>query len=170
MQIYVLRSEMWTSVPLRQAFSFFEDPYNLAKITPQWLNFQVTSPQKVEMRKGTEIEYTIRWMNLPIHWKTIILEYQPPNLFTDEQAKGPYSLWRHTHNFERCETGTRVGDRVDYALPFGFVGRFAHCLIVRKQLLRIFRFRQEQIGKLLGGEVRQILQPTIHCNNSRETL
>jgi ligand-binding SRPBCC domain-containing protein len=161
MQIYVLRSEMWVSVPLRQAFSFFEDPHNLAKITPPWLNFRVTSPQKVEMRKGAEVEYTIQWMNLPIHWKTIILEYQAPNLFIDEQAKGPYSLWRHTHNFESSETGTRVGDRVEYALPFGLAGRFAHYLIVRKHLLQIFRFRQEQIGRLLGGEARQIMQPII---------
>lgn len=152
---------MWTSVPLSQAFTFFEDPYNLAKITPSWLNFQVTSQQRVEMRKGAEIEYTIRWVNLPIHWKTRILEYQAPDMFVDEQIEGPYSLWRHTHTFQCSESGTRVGDRVEYAVPFGLGGRFAHSLIVRRQLLQIFRFRQEQIARLLGGESRQTMPPQI---------
>jgi ligand-binding SRPBCC domain-containing protein len=152
---------MWTSRPLNQTFAFFEDPYNLAKITPPWLNFQVTSRPKVEIRKGAEIEYTIRWMSLPIHWKTLILEYKAPDRFVDEQAKGPYSVWRHTHTFEPAESGTRVGDQVEYALPFGLLGQFAHSLIVRRQVLEIFRFRQEQIGRLLGGETRQTLAPAV---------
>lgn len=51
------------------------------------------------MRKGAEIEYTIRWLGVPIHWKTLIEEYDPPCLFIDRRETGPYTLWRHRHTF-----------------------------------------------------------------------
>ena len=37
-----------------------------------------------------------------------------------------------------------------YRLPFGVVGRAAHALIVRRQLLEIFRYRRTVIGDNLG--------------------
>ena len=113
MAIHTLRCEMLTRRSLQETFAVFEDPYNLAKITPSWLSFQVTSPQRVEMRKGAEIEYKISWLGVPMHWKTIIREYEPPFLFIDEQAEGPYTLWRHRHTFQPCAEGTKVGDHVE---------------------------------------------------------
>jgi ligand-binding SRPBCC domain-containing protein len=161
MRIYRLHCEMLTKSSLEQTFAIFEDPYNLATITPRWLNFQVTSPNRVQMRKGAQIEYTIRWLGLPIRWKTIILEYDPPFLFVDEQEKGPYALWRHRHTFESTEHGTKVGDHVEYALPFGPLGTLAHSLVVRRQLLEIFDYRQQQLGKMLGRDTQQIVKPYI---------
>ncbi len=161
MRIYTLRCEMLTKSSLEQTFAIFEDPYNLAKITPRSLNFQVTSPNRVEMRKGAEIKYTIRWLGLQMHWKTIISEYEPPFLFVDVQAKGPYALWRHRHTFEPTEQGTKVGDHVEYSLPFGPLGRLAHSLLVRKQLLGIFNYRQEQLGKMLAHGARQTVKPYV---------
>lgn len=159
--IYTLRCEMLVRSSLQETFAIFEDPYNLAKITPGWLNFQVTSPYRVEMRKGAEVEYTISWMGLPVHWKTLILEYEPPFFFVDEQAKGPYALWRHRHTFEPSAAGTKVGDQVDYALPLGPLGQLAHAVIVRRQLLGIFEYRQQELGKLFGGNTQQIVAPYI---------
>ena len=119
MHIYTLRSEMLTECSLEETFEIFKNPYNLAKITPPWLNFRVVS-ERVEMRQGTEIEYGIRWLGVPMHWKSLISEYEPPYLFVDEQMKGPYKLWKHRHTFEETPQGTKVGDQVDYALPLGF--------------------------------------------------
>lgn len=161
MQLYTLRCEMLTRSSLQETFAVFEDPYNLAKITPESLKFRVTSSGRVQMRKGAEIEYTISWLGLPMHWKTLIREYEPPFFFVDEQAKGPYALWRHRHTFEPAENGTKVGDRVDYALPFGPLGEVAHALMVRKQLLGIFNYRQQQLGKLFGDNAVQTVKPYI---------
>lgn len=145
-------------------FRIFEDPYNLAKITPPWLNFQVTSREHVQMREGAEIDYVIRWLGLPMRWKTIIQAYDPPYLFIDEQAKGPYTLWRHHHTFRETSEGTLVGDHVDYLLPFGPLGQLAHALLVRWQLLAIFRYRQRALAHLLKGKTRQTLAPVIIRN------
>ncbi len=161
MRVYTLQCELLTDSSLDRTFSIFEDPYNLAKITPASLNFQVTSKERIQMRKGAEIEYTIRWLGLPMHWKALILEYEPPFLFVDEQAKGPYSLWRHRHTFTPTEKGVLVGDHVEYALPFGALGQLTHALSVRRQLEAIFRFRQQELGKMLGGHTTQTMQPVV---------
>jgi len=160
MQTYHLRCELITSCSLLETFEVFKDPANLAKITPNWLNFQVLT-KNVDMRKGAEIEYNIRWLGLPMHWRTLISAYDPPHDFVDEQAEGPYSLWRHHHTFEETAAGTKVGDHVEYALPLGVLGQIAHAVMVKRQLEAIFRFRQREIGNLLGGKTVEVSPPAI---------
>jgi ligand-binding SRPBCC domain-containing protein len=163
MQSYHLRCELIAECPLLETFDVFKNPRNLAKITPAWLNFQVLT-KDVAMRKGAEIEYNIRWLGLPMHWKTLISEYEPPYYFVDEQAEGPYAQWVHRHTFESTPTGTKVGDHVTYALPFGKLGEIAHSVMVKKQLEAIFRFRQREIGNLLGGKTVEVTVPVITAN------
>jgi ligand-binding SRPBCC domain-containing protein len=43
-----------------------------------------------------------------------------------------------------------VTDLVDYKLPFGILGKFAHWLFVDKQLKEIFEYRQQKLVELLG--------------------
>jgi ligand-binding SRPBCC domain-containing protein len=157
---FKLGAELWVSLSLRETFAFFEDPGNLAKITPPWLNFQMVSPEKVEMRAGAEIDYVIRWLGMPLRWRTLIREYQPPVFFSDEQIRGPYRLWLHQHTLQSEDGGTRVSDLVRYSLPLDPFSRVAHPL-VRKQLLQIFGFRQSRIGGLLKVPTREIVPPTI---------
>ena len=148
MRPYTLDTHMVAPVSVHEAFAVFENPYNLARITPPWLGFRVTSKEKVTMRQGVEIAYRIRWMGLPVRWKTVITEYAPPYSFVDEQAAGPYRLWRHRHTFQPLEHGTLVSDHVDYILPLGFLGRLAHRLLVRRQLERIFAFRGRALAAI----------------------
>lgn len=141
---------MTAPVPLATVFRLFEDPRNLEQITPPWLNFRILDPDRVAMRAGAEIDYIIRWLCVPLKWKTNITEYDPPHQFVDEQARGPYSLWHHEHTFEETPAGVIIRDRVDYRLPLGVFGRIAHALLVKRQLLEIFRYRQESIQRILA--------------------
>ena len=100
MKTYRLECSMSVPVSLREAFAFFENPDNLARITPAWLNFRITSPQPLQMRKGAEIDYQIRWLGVAFNWKTIITEYEPPFFFVDEQAAGPYRLLASPARFQ----------------------------------------------------------------------
>jgi len=152
---YRLECSMSVPVSLQEAFAFFENPHNLARITPPWLkltlNFRIASPERIQMRKGARIDYQIHWLGLPLKWTTVITEYEPPFFFVDEQAAGPYAYWRHRHDFKPTEYGTLVCDRVDYALPFGPLGRLAHRLAVRTQLQEIFDYRQNALAGILTG-------------------
>jgi ligand-binding SRPBCC domain-containing protein len=151
MKTYRLETRMTAPVPLREAFSFFESPYNLARITPPWLNLRITS-DAVRMRKGAVITYTIRWLGIPLRWKTEITVYDPPREFVDEQAAGPYAFWRHRHTFEEAgENATVVSDCVEYSLPFSMLGRLAHRAVVKRQLEGIFAYRQAALRQLWDG-------------------
>lgn len=146
--------------PLAEVFAVFEDPYNLIRITPPWLNLRVTNPERVTMRQGAEITYRIRWAGLPIGWKTLITRYEPPFSFVDEQVQGPYRLWRHHHSFTAQPEGVRVADHVEYRLPFGWVGKASHAIVVGEQLKSIFRYRQAALMQILGG-AKEIEEPAI---------
>ena len=141
---------MTVALPRADVFSFFEDARNLGRITPPWLKFRILNPESIRMRAGAEIDYAIGWMGLPMKWKTVIREYEPPHRFVDEQARGPYAYWRHEHTFEETAAGVEIRDRVDYRLPLGVLGRIAHVVMVRRQLAEIFRYRQEAIRRIFG--------------------
>ena len=123
---------------------------NLAKITPPWLKFTVRMDGPVEIRDGSLLDYTIRWMGVPIKWRTRIIDWTPPRQFIDIQLRGPYALWHHQHLFEASDAGVVCRDRVIYKLPVAPVAPLVHGLAVRKQLTEIFRYRRKVIANELG--------------------
>ncbi|HVT09655.1 MAG TPA: SRPBCC family protein [Polyangia bacterium] len=145
--MYLLERETIIPAPLEQVFPFFADARNLERITPDALKFRILTEGPIEMRAGAVIDYRLSLSGLPFRWRTIIEVWDPPHRFVDVQAKGPYKLWRHTHSFEPLPDGTtRMRDRVEYALPFGPLGRLVRRLFVGRQLDAIFAFRQKVIA------------------------
>ena len=158
--MYVLECEMVTPASLEETFAVFEDPYNLARITPPWMGFRIVT-QGLEMRVGALIDYELRWLGLPLRWKTEITAYEPPFYFVDEALSSPYRFWKHAHTFRRTDAGTVVGDRVEYDLPLGPLGKTAHAMVVGRQLRGIFSYRQRAIAELLGGGPADARAPSI---------
>lgn len=160
MKVFTLRCQMQAPVSMRDAFAVFEDPRNLAKITPPWLNFQLLNPEE-PMAKGALLNYRFRWMNVPLRWKTVISEYEAPFFFTDEMVSGPYSLWIHKHRFHPTEEGTLVTDEVDYALPLGVIGALTNKFVVANHLKEIFRYRQMSLNEIMCGGRAHWTDPVI---------
>ena len=147
MRVHVLEREQRLPVPPEEVFPFFEDAGNLEAITPPFLGFRVVTERPIDMRPGTLIEYRLRLHGVPVSWRTRIERFDPPHMFVDRQLSGPYRLWHHTHVFEPDgRGGTLMRDRVRYALPLGPLGAVAHMLFVRRDLRRIFDFRQETVA------------------------
>jgi ligand-binding SRPBCC domain-containing protein len=148
--IHVLERSQRVEVPVEQAFDFYVDALNLEPMTPPWLHFEVTTPGELRLRQGTLLDYKLRLHGVPVRWQTRIEAWEPPLRFVDTQRKGPYSLWEHTHLFEKDgETATIIHDRVRYAIPLGPLGALAHLLFVRRDLRRIFDYRREAVSERL---------------------
>ena len=100
------------------------------------------------MGPGRIIDYQIYLLGIPIHWRTLITDYNPPNMFIDQQIKGPYNMWHHTHTFHKVEGGVEIKDKVVYSIPFGILGRILNYLWIRNDLENIFVHRKKVIDKL----------------------
>lgn len=145
----VVERRMLTTRARDEVFPFFADAANLARLTPDWLKFSIVTPSPIEMREGAVIDYRISLHGLPMKWRTLITLWEPPFRFVDEQVRGPYRYWRHEHTFEETSEGTLMGDRVEYATPFG---AFSDRLLVRRQLRRIFDYRAVVMKDLFQAE------------------
>lgn len=148
--VHHLYREQLIARPLDDVFGFFSEASNLELITPPWLNFNLLGSEPAAMGPGTMIEYRLRLHRLPMRWLSRIALWQPQRAFVDVQVRGPYRVWRHRHEFERCGQTTRVCDRVDYALPLGLLGELAHAAFVERDLARIFDYRRTAVARLLG--------------------
>jgi ligand-binding SRPBCC domain-containing protein len=146
---HLLVREITIPRPLTEVFDFFSDASNLGRITPSELHFEIVDQSPGGMSKGTLLDYRLKLFGLPFRWRTLISAWDPPNGFTDVQLKGPYRRWEHTHTFAAVGGGTRVQDRVVYALPLYPLDQFALPL-VRWQLGRIFDYRERRLRELLG--------------------
>lgn len=137
---------------------FFCDPRNLDPMTPSFLEFEILSGADQPMRAGQEIEYRIRLApGLRHRWVTEITYCESGRCFVDEQRKGPYRLWRHTHRFETIGNGVLMTDLVQYRMPLEPLGALVHGLFVKRRLKTIFDYRRAYIKmrfdrKASGGD------------------
>lgn len=141
--------ETCVAAPLAATFGFFSDSANLQAITPPWLNFRVLGPDSnsTGIGHGVEIRYQISLYGVPIPWRSRIDVWEPGVRFVDRQVLGPYRWWRHEHRFEPVPGGTRVIDCVDYVPR----ARWISASFVRRDLDRIFDYRQGALERVFGG-------------------
>lgn len=148
MKIYKFESRQLLPVSIDEAWEFFSSPVNLQEITPDTLNFEIIGELPEKMYAGMIIIYKVKPLpGYKTNWVTEITKAIKPHYFIDEQRFGPYKFWHHQHIFEQTENKTLMRDIIHYGLPFGFAGRIANSLIVKKQLQQIFDFRFKYLDK-----------------------
>ncbi len=144
-RVHIHECELWLPRPRGEVFPFFADAHNLERITPPILNFNVVTPKPIDMREGAIIDYKLRVRGVPLRWRTLISAWEPDVMFRDEQLRGPYRLWRHTHTFEDRDGGTLCRDLVEYA----YLGDFlVHSWLVKKDVESIFEYRARALKQI----------------------
>ena len=147
--------------PIKEVFSFFENPENLEKITPTNLGFKIKTPKPLVMKVGAEFEYTIRLGIIRFPWKTLITIYDPPFKFQDIQKFGPYKKWEHTHEFIDLGEKTKVIDIVDYDLHFILLKLLIDKFYVKRNIEKIFSYRSAILNKIFTNKVQSEKQITL---------
>jgi ligand-binding SRPBCC domain-containing protein len=111
------------------------------------------------MYPGQIIRYKIYILpGVPVEWVTEITHVKQPHYFVDEQRSGPYAMWHHQHHFREIDGGVEMTDEVNYAIPFGWLGRLANTLFVERQVNAIFGHRYDVLSTYFKAKERQTLK------------
>jgi ligand-binding SRPBCC domain-containing protein len=149
---HTLKTVQKLPISIDEAWEFFSNPSNLAKITPSKLGFKILSKYHGEkMYAGQIIEYTVKpLLGIPMYWMTEITQVKHKEFFIDNQRYGPYSLWHHQHHFKIIEGGVEMTDIIHYKIPLGFLGNLMNSILVKKELFKIFKYRFDKANEVLG--------------------
>nr|WP_299340007.1 SRPBCC family protein [Allomuricauda sp.] len=150
--MFQLRSKQVLPISKKEAWDFLSSPRNLKVITPEHMGFHILDGADKPMFPGQIIQYTVKpFPFYTVKWVTEITHVVKNEFFVDEQRFGPYALWHHKHFIKEVEGGVEMEDIVDYKLPFGFLGKLLHPLLVKNQLLQIFEYREKKLTELFGS-------------------
>lgn len=151
MSMYQIHVKQQLPISLEEAWSFFSDPMNLNKITPDNMGFETLSGADRKMYPGQIITYKVSpFLGLKLNWVTEITHVVQNEYFVDEQRFGPYALWHHKHFLREIPGGVEMEDIVDYKLPMGLIGDLFHPILVKPRLDEIFAFRYKKLIDLFG--------------------
>lgn len=150
MAFYQFRREQFIKSSISEVWDFISTPQNLKRITPNYMGFDICTPDLPDSAyEGMIIAYTVRpLLGIPTTWVTEITRVVPHKYFVDEQRVGPYKLWHHEHHIEAVENGVLMKDIVSYSPPLGFLGQLANILVIRKKLEEIFEYRKKAIEEI----------------------
>lgn len=101
---------------------------------------------------GEEVTWRAWHFGVPLRMTSRITQLEAPDRFIDEQTKGPFRWFRHIHEFSHDSRGTTMVDRIDFAAPFGDVGRLVEKLFLARYLQKLI---EERNLRLHAGAVDQ---------------
>ncbi|MCU4165353.1 SRPBCC family protein [Carboxylicivirga caseinilyticus] len=149
MAFYQFKRQQVIHTDLKTLWDFISSPANLSKITPEGMNFTITSAGIDKMYEGMIISYKVNLLPfIKSTWVTEITTIEDQHYFIDTQLIGPYKLWHHQHILEQTESGILMTDIVSYCPPLGLLGRIANTLFIKRQLKNIFDYREKKLNQI----------------------
>ena len=150
--IHQIRKEQFLNAKIEDVWDFVTSPYNLKKITPEYMNFVIKSKNmNQKIYPGMIIFYKVSpILKIPTTWVTEIKYVKKNQFFVDEQRLGPYQIWHHEHLFREEKNGVVMIDIISYKLPFGIIGRCVNYLFIKNKLNSIFNYRYEKMNEIFN--------------------
>lgn len=151
-----LEFETTVAAPIDRVWAWHLDARHLERLSPPEMNVRVATADN-PMREGSQVTIDLKGpFGRAVRWVARIVELREPHdvvfgreaRFVDQQVEGPFSLWRHEHDFERVEEKTtRIYDRITYAPPLGPVGLLIDVLYLRWRIRAGVRHRHRMLQK-----------------------
>jgi len=150
-KIYTLNAKQKLPISVDKAWEFLSSPDNLKTITPDYMGFHILSGADRPMYPGQIIQYLVTPVaGIKTKWVTEITHVVDKKYFVDEQRFGPYALWHHKHFIKAIPGGVEMEDIIDYKVPMGILGQWAHPFLVKPKLDSIFEYRRKKLIELFG--------------------
>ena len=140
---FVLRTRLNHTVA--DVFDWHMRPGALERLIPPWERVTIES-REGDPTTGGRVVLRVRRGPTEIRMEVRHTDFEQYLLFRDEQVKGPFTRWVHTHRFEpESGGGCTVEDQVDWELPMGAAGRLLGGSSVEAELERLFTFRHHRL-------------------------
>lgn len=124
-----------------ELFRWHARPGAFRRLTPWWEAVELMADDG-SIRDGARVTLRTHVGPLPATWELVHRDYIEGVQFRDEQIRGPFARWVHTHRITPDGPKACVlEDRIDYVLPLGWLGWFAGRRFVDRKLARLFRYR-----------------------------
>ncbi len=76
--------------------------------------------------EGEWVTFSAAHFGVRLQLTAQVTHFAPPFCFVDEQTRGPFAHFRHTHHFVAFgENQTRMRDTIEFTAPFGPLGKLA---------------------------------------------
>lgn len=152
---HIIERRCWLPRPRPEVFAFFAEPRNIARVQPAWARPTWLAEPLSPLDAGALLDFTVRTAGVPVRWRVMVREFDPPFRFVDVQLWGPFARWEHRHRFlegplreEAGPVGTWIEDRLTYRLPWGPFGRAVHALGAGRRIAALFDFREARLREI----------------------
>ncbi len=147
------------AVDCQTLFAWHERHGALERLIPPWDPLKVIGKDN-HIKDGARVDLLMKAGPFPVPWRARHTGYEPAVFFRDEQERGPFRTFIHTHSFrEESPHQSTLNDRIDYELPFGMLGDF-FAGFIEKQLSQTFKYRHHLLAEdLLAHQSKKSTQP-----------
>ena len=127
-------------------------PDALERLTPPGEHIEVIE-RTGGIERGARVVMQFERWPFRVRWVAVHQEYEEGRYFSDLQVSGPFAYWKHTHTFEPDGSAACIlEDKVEYALPFGFLGRWVAGKYVHRKLEQLFKYRHAVTARLIAAK------------------
>ncbi|MEO7660622.1 MAG: SRPBCC family protein [Pyrinomonadaceae bacterium] len=143
-----IRLETYISAPAEKCFDLMRDIRLHTETTAQTGEKAVAGVTDGMIGLGQTVTFEGTHFGMRQRLTVKVVEFERPRLFVDEMTEGRFRSFRHIHEFSTVEGGTLMRDTVEWVSPFGFLGRVADKLLIRRHLRDLITTRNAKLKKI----------------------
>lgn len=100
------------------------------------------------IEKGETVTWKGKHFGFYVKHQSIISEMVYPYYFVDEQLKGKFKIFKHTHRFKKENNSVLMIDELVYKVPYGIIGKLLDKFLLKNHLTKFILERNQYIKTL----------------------
>jgi len=147
--------------PAGAVYDWHARPGAFERLAPPWQRLRIVE-RSGGIADGGRVAFDACFGPVTRRWEAVHRDAVPGERFTDEQLRGPFASWVHTHRFVPLgEQQSRLLDEIEYRLPFGVPGAVLGGALAEREIARLFRFRHRRTREDLARHAAYAGRPRL---------